>query len=99
MSDLIADSWEKDYLKKADRFEKICAKTDKLGYEHDLQGSSATAEYACKFLKKVSLYSKILSVFFFLIILAAHKTSDYSSTVLKFDEGYFEKITPVKVEK
>lgn len=99
MSDLISDSWEKDYLKKADRFEKICVKADKLGYEHDLQGSSSTAECACRLLKKISLYSKIISVFFVLIILTAHKTSDYSSTVLKFDEGYFEKINPVKVEK
>lgn len=99
MSSLLSDSWEKEYLKKADKFEKICIKEDKAGYEHDLQGSALPAEYACKFLKKTSIYSKILSFFFILILLVSHQTSEHSSTIIKNEEGYFEKITPSKVNK
>lgn len=99
MSGVFSDSWEKEYLKKADKYEKICLKEDKLGFEYDLQGSSTAADYACVFLKKISITSKILSVFFFLIILLAHHTSDHSGTALKIDEGYFERIYPVKVNK
>lgn len=99
MSDLFSDSWEKEYLKKADRFEKICLKNDNVGYEHDLQASSLTAECACKFLKKTSTISKGLSFFFILVLLISHHTSDYSSTNIKNEEGYFERVSPVKVNK
>src|SRR5690554_6712621 len=99
MGKMLEDSWESAYLKKADKFEKICLKEDRVGYEHDLQASSLPAEYACSFLKKTSIYSKGLSVFFFLILLLAHHTSEYSVTSVKSEEGYFERIYPVKVNK
>lgn len=99
MGSSISDSWENEYLKKADRFEKICLREDKAGYEHDLQGTSAPAESACQFLKKTARVSKALSFFFILIIMISHSTSEHSATYIKHEEGYFERFVPTKVNE
>lgn len=98
MSDLLSDSWEKEYLKKADGFEKICQRHDSSGYLHDLQAPSGPAEHALKFLKKVSFYSKVLIGIFVIVILFSHYQTGHSVPYAKTDNGEFERLYPSKVQ-
>lgn len=98
MSELFKEPWEQEYLKKASEFEKICQKRDALGYEYDLQGSAHASEYAIKFLRKVSLSSKVLIVIFTLIVLAGHYRAEHSDIIIKVDGGEFHHVTPAQVQ-
>lgn len=98
MSELHKDPWEKEYLRKAEKFEAICQKRDSKGFEHDLEGSARVTEYAIRFLRNVTLHAKILLVFFVIIVLVDHYSAEHSDIILKLDGGTFERIQPVQVK-